>query len=184
MLTGVFYDKNQIEPTSFQFVAYLITNMIDINCLKTEVHLNTIYKLSSFLTESILLVCYKDQSSVTLNSNLCWLWLSQEAYKQSVRARCTFLNVKPGGIYSYLCFNGSQIYPSWMLSDLCQLGRVNTGYILIFCHMRLDLSNCPSRWAFFKENCAYFFPLGDAYLILLLVLIIAGINRRRIYLFV
>ena len=41
-LIWVFYDKRQIEHLSLQFVAYLITNMIDINCLKPEVDLNTI----------------------------------------------------------------------------------------------------------------------------------------------
>jgi hypothetical protein len=69
----VFYDKTRFEHISLQFVVYLITSMIDINCLKTEVHLKTIYKVSSFLTESMLFVYYKYQSSAAVNSNLCWL---------------------------------------------------------------------------------------------------------------
>ena len=53
--------------------------MTDINCLKAEVHLNYICKLISFLTESMLLVYYKDRSSSAVNCNLCWLWKPQEA---------------------------------------------------------------------------------------------------------
>ena len=102
----MFYDKVQIGHVSVRFVAFLITNMTDISCLKTEVNLNTMYNLSSFLTESMLLVYYKDQSSAAVNSNLCWIWQSQEACKYSVRARRTFLNVKPDGIYSYHCLKG------------------------------------------------------------------------------
>jgi len=45
--------------------------MTDISCLKTEVHLNTMYKLSPFHTESMLLVYYIDQSSAAVNNLLC-----------------------------------------------------------------------------------------------------------------
>jgi len=78
-LIRVFYDKTQTEHISLQFVAYLITNMTDINCLKTEVNLNTIHKLSSFLTESMLLVYYKT-NLVLLLTLICAGYGSQKMH--------------------------------------------------------------------------------------------------------
>jgi hypothetical protein len=63
----------------------------NIKPLKAEFILNSIYKFSSYLTENILCLLYKDQSVNAVRGNNRCLWEPYGTHKYTLGAECRVL---------------------------------------------------------------------------------------------